>query len=69
MRADRSGIKEEWISRVIEKPARKEIQRDGRIRLWGKIEEQNKYLRVILLEDQKTIHNAFFDRTFKEERK
>jgi hypothetical protein len=27
-----------------------------------------KYLRVILLEDGKTIHNAFFDRRYKEEK-
>jgi hypothetical protein len=25
-----------------------------------------KYLRIILLEDGETIHNAFFDRSFKE---
>jgi hypothetical protein len=34
---------------------------------WGKVEEQNKFLRVILLEDGETVHNAFFDRNFKEE--
>jgi len=26
----------------------------------------DRYLRVILLEDKETIHNAFFDRSFKE---
>ena len=25
-----------------------------------------KYLRVVLLEDEETVHNAFFDRGFKE---
>lgn len=36
--------------------------------MWAKIKEaDNKYLRVILLEDNETVHNAFFDRTFKEE--
>jgi len=34
-------------------------------RKWGRIEEVDKYLRVILLEDGETIHNAFFDRSFK----
>ena len=29
----------------------------------------NKHLRVILLEDGVTVHNAFFDRTYKEQRK
>ena len=43
-----------------------EKQSDGRIKKWAKIEEEDKYLRVILLEDGKTVHNAFFDRNFKE---
>ena len=52
--------------RVIENPYRKEVQPDGRIRFWGKIEEYGeKYLRVVTLKDGKTIHNAFFDRGFK----
>jgi len=33
----------------------------------AKIKEEGKYLRVIMLGDKKTIHNAFFDRNFKEE--
>ena len=47
-------------------PIKEEIQADGRIKRWGKIIEVDKYLRVILLEDKKTVHNAFFDRNFKE---
>lgn len=47
-------------------PVKTEIQSDGRIRKWGKIHETGKYLRVILLEDNETVHNAFFDRSFKE---
>ena len=44
----------------------KEVQEDGRIRFWGKVEELGeKYLRVITLEDGFTIHNAFIDRGFK----
>jgi hypothetical protein len=35
------------------------IQKDGRIRRW-----EPKYLRVILLSDGETVHNAFFDRSF-----
>ncbi|HBF13274.1 MAG TPA: hypothetical protein DDW49_07805 [Deltaproteobacteria bacterium] len=67
-RPDRVGIKFEWIEEVIQKPIKKEIQKDDRIRLWGKIKEAgNKYLRVILLEDKETVHNAFFDRDFQEE--
>jgi len=62
---DRKNIRNEWIQRVVNSPIKKEAQSDGRIRLWGKIEEVDKYLRVILLEDEETVHNAFFDRTFK----
>jgi hypothetical protein len=48
-------------------PTKTEIQSDGRIRKWSKISEVNKYLRVILLEDGQTVHNAFFDRAYEEE--
>ncbi len=67
LRPDRAGIRMEWIEHVIQHPVKKEIQEDGRLRLWAKIKEaDNKYLRVVLLEDQETIHNAFFDRRFQE---
>jgi len=66
-RKDQSIIKEEWIEFVVNNPDKQEIQSDGRIRRWAKIVEVNKYLRVILLEDGQTIHNAFFDRSFKGE--
>ena len=65
-RPDRLHIKEEWIKQVIERPKRTEIQIDGRIRKWAKINEEGKYLRVIPLEDGETVHNAFFDRSYKE---
>ena len=66
-RPDRAGIKEDWIRFVIENPERTEAQSDGRIRKWAKIIEVKRYLRVILLEDGETVHNAFFDRSFKED--
>ncbi len=63
---DRAWIKQEWIERVIHFPVSEVIQNDGRIRKWGKIAEaNNRYLRVVLLEDGETVHNAFFDRRFK----
>ena len=68
-RSDRRDIKLEWIQRVMDHPIREEIQIDGRIRRWAKITEaENRYLRVILLEDGETVHNAFFDRSFSEDR-
>ena len=61
MRPDRSCIIDEWIIAAIQQPIREEIQADGRIRRWAYIESEQKYLRVILLEDGETVHNAFFD--------
>ena len=66
-RPDRAVIQDEWIERVIRNPLREEAQADGRIRRWARIVEmENRALRVILLEDGETVHNAFFDRNFKE---
>lgn len=66
-RPDRAHIKEDWIKTVVENPAKVEVQSDGRIRKWARITDAGKYLRVILLDDGETVHNAFFDRSFKEE--
>jgi hypothetical protein len=63
-RPDRAYIKDGWIDFTSKNPIRTEIQSDARIRKWAKMEEEGKYLRIILLEE--TIHNAFFDRDFKE---
>ena len=64
-RPDRAEIRLEWIERVVDNPESEQIQYDGRIRRWAKIDEaEGKYLRVILLEDGETVHNAFFDRNY-----
>jgi hypothetical protein len=56
----------EWCLAAIENPIRCEVQpEDGRIRYWIFIQEIDKYLRVVTLEDGITIHNAFPDRNFK----
>ena len=65
-RPDRAHIKDEWINFTVSNSVKTEIQSDGRIKKWAKIEEEGKFLRVILLEDGETIHNAFFDRNFRE---
>ncbi|MHB8279202.1 MAG: hypothetical protein ACYDIA_16345 [Candidatus Humimicrobiaceae bacterium] len=65
-RPDRAYIKDEWIDFTINNPVQTETQSDRRIKKWAKIEEEGKYLRIILLEDGETVHNAFFDRNFKE---
>jgi len=62
----RSYLTVEMCRKVIQNPLKREIQPDGRIRFWGKVEElKGRYLRVITLEDGFTIHNAFIDRGFK----
>ena len=64
---DRTVIKDDWIKRAMQNPAKTVTQEDGRIRKWAQIEEAgNKWLRVVVLADGETVHNAFFDRTFKE---
>ncbi|TXH73283.1 hypothetical protein [Thiobacillus sp.] len=64
-RPDRASIKLEWIQDVIDHPEREAIQADGRIRRWAAVSEaEGKFLRVILLPDRETVHNAFFDRRF-----
>jgi hypothetical protein len=65
VRPDRALIRDEWIERAIQSPVREVVQRDGRIRRWIQVPEmENRYLRVILLPDGETVHNAFFDRRF-----
>ena len=65
LRPDRSIIQLEWIQRVIDHPVKEVIQQDGRVRRWAPVPEMDgRYLRVILLPDGETVHNAFFDRTF-----
>lgn len=64
-RPDRAIIRLERIQQVIDHPAQEGIQHDGRIRRWASIPEAGgRYLRVILLPDGETVHNAFFDRSF-----
>lgn len=51
-----------------------EVQADGRIRVWYKVERnadladatKSYILRVVTLEDGETAHNAFFDRSCRE---
>ena len=65
-RPDRAVIRNEWIQRAIDSPIREVVQADGRIRRWGAVPEfEGKFLRVVLLADGVTVHNAFFDRGFK----
>lgn len=65
-RPDRSSIRDSWIHFVIEHWQHEVVQSDGRIRRWASIPEADgRYLRVVLLGDGETVHNAFFDRSFR----
>ena len=64
-RPDRAPIRDEWIERAVQSPVGEYVQADGRIRRWALVPEmEGRYLRVVLLPDGHTVHNAFFDRGF-----
>ena len=63
----RPYLQPSWCEQVIRKPLRRQVQPNGRIRLWTYVTQADKYLRVVVLEDGVTVHNAFFDRNFAEE--
>ena len=67
----RPYLRRQWCADVIAAPLRRDVQEDRRIRFWGRIEvageARPRYLRVVTLEDGETIHNAFFDRDFRED--
>ncbi len=66
-REDRKGIQLDWIECAVARPIKEYVQADGRIRRWARIPEAGgRVLRVVLLEDGQTVHNAFFDRSFHE---
>jgi hypothetical protein len=53
------------IRRIMRQPERREVQEDGRIRLWGYAVSCGGYLRVVLLPDGETVHNAFHDEDYR----
>jgi hypothetical protein len=67
----RPYIQRRWCAEVLANPLRRTIQSDGRVRLWGRVSDADgpeaRVLRVVVLDDGQTIHNAFFDRGFHED--
>ncbi|MBD2100886.1 hypothetical protein [Leptolyngbya sp. FACHB-261] len=62
---ERPEIQREWCRRVLSNPLKVAIQPNGRVSYWAAIGEyENRVLRVIVLEDGETVHNAYFDRNF-----
>lgn len=64
VRRDRPEVKDEYVQRVTMQPVQREQQGNGFFRMWGFIEEEQKYLRVITWEDGVTVENAFFDSNY-----
>jgi hypothetical protein len=60
----RSYLRLEWCVAIVDNPLRRQTQPGGRVRFWGYVPEISRYLRVVTLEDGRTIHNAFPDRDF-----
>jgi hypothetical protein len=62
----RPYIQKHWCIRIVQNPDKVEQQEKDRLRFWGRVPELGgRFLRVITLADQTTIHNAFPDRGFK----
>lgn len=69
----RPYIELSWCMDVIANPIHREVQNDGRIRFWGIIlmagETRSRFLRVVTLDDGETVHNAFIDSNFREDKR
>lgn len=65
----RPYVTEAMCADVMAHPLRREVQPDGRARCWGEVrlpgEATARILRVVLLEDGETVHNAFLDGNFR----
>lgn len=59
-------ITQAHLHEALANEVHREVQPDGRIRVWGYVQDFNKYVRVMLLSDGETVHNAFPDRSFKQ---
>lgn len=62
----RAYLRPEWFAL---EPVAQTTQPDGRIRRWVRVDAappdaSPRFLRMVLLDDGETIHNAFFDRNF-----
>jgi hypothetical protein len=53
------------IERIVRRPERRQVQADGRIRLWGYAASLGGYLRVVLLSDGETVRYAFDDEDYR----
>lgn len=63
VRPKRPYLSDELVTAVVASPEVRHVQSDGRIRLWHRAESLGwRWIRVVLLPDGLTVHNAFLDR-------
>jgi len=66
----RPYLRQDWIEATLADPLARGVQPDGRVRFWRRVEldeaDKSYILRVVTLEDGETVHNAFFDRNYRE---
>lgn len=69
----RPYIDPDWCMDVVAAPLRSEVQEDGRRRFWGRVRDPRdgnwRVFRVVTLSDGETIHNAFFDRGYRDDQR
>jgi hypothetical protein len=70
VRRKRPYLLMEWFENFQARAVKRVVQDDGRIKYWLSVkqadEERVRWLRIICLDDDETLHNAFFDRDFEE---
>ena len=64
-RPDRRLFEPDDILAVLASPTKMVRQPYGRLRFWGFVPKLERWLRVVVLDDGETVHNAFLDWTFK----
>ncbi|QJE72255.1 hypothetical protein HHL28_03295 [Aerophototrophica crusticola] len=64
-RPDRALVRHDDIAATLSAPTRTLRQEDGRVRYWGWVEREGRWLRVVVEPDGETVLNAFWDRGFK----
>jgi hypothetical protein len=69
-RRKRPYLKTEMIEAALANPIARVKQPDGRIRLWARVNlaetDKSYIIRIVVLDDGETVHNAFFDRDYRE---
>jgi hypothetical protein len=66
LRPDRQDIDLADVNRALRMPYHRETQPDGRFRHWLWVADRQRWLRVIVEPDGETVHNAFWDRNFRQ---